>query len=304
MPPGHSDHDGEDGDDTPPTRSYVDALLRGNLSVDQVADLRAEIASRAEEESARLARSYPPPPRRPSVPPSIPPTTPRSFGSRPPAGPPSAPPTTVRSYGVRLPSTAPASPRPASEPAAPPPFTLPPIEDYGSSYGPGLPADPRVDPVDEDDLRTLARTYVPAPRPAEVEVHGDDDEGGDLTAVHIYTASEVAELIDLGDLGGVGAELGHTPTPTAQRAAPDEYDVLLDETYLAALGGAASVPRLALAPDRVTELPLGPQAAFVLSHLDGESSVEDVLDISGLGRLETLRILYDLLQDGVIRVPG
>ena len=47
----------DEGDDTPPTRSYVDALLHGNLSQDQVANLRAEIASRAEEESAQLARS-------------------------------------------------------------------------------------------------------------------------------------------------------------------------------------------------------------------------------------------------------
>ena len=280
MPPGHSDRDGAD-DDTPPTRSYVDALLRGNLSHDQVADLRAEIASRAEEESATLARSYPPPPQ---------PSSQRAFSSRPP----SLAPTSPRSYGARPPSIP--VPRSYAPPPAPRPFTLPPIEDYGSSYGPGPSSDPRVE-LDDDDVHTVAREYTPAPA-------DEDDEGGNLTAVHIYAQGEIADLVDLGDLDGLGVDLGHTPTPRAQRVARGEHDALLTETYLAALGGVASVPRLALAPERVTELTLGPQAAFVLSHLDGDSSVEDVVDISGLSRLETLRILFDLLQTGVIRLPG
>ena len=56
--------------------------------------------------------------------------------------------------------------------------------------------------------------------------------------------------------------------------------------------------------DRVTSLPLEPQAAFVLSRVDGGSSVEDVIDMSGLARLDTLRILYALLEQGVIEVGG
>ena len=75
------------------------------------------------------------------------------------------------------------------------------------------------------------------------------------------------------------------------------------ESYLAALGGIAGVPRLAVDPTRVPSLPLGPQVAFVLSRIDGACSVDDVLDMSGFAREETLRILYELLQQGVIEVP-
>jgi len=336
MPPGHSDRDGED-DDTPPTRSYVDALLHGNLSVDQVADLRAGIAGRAEAEAARpeprpsAAPTAPFSGRPPSLPPTsqrlltsrpstLPPTSPRSYG----AAPPTLPPTSPRSYGAAPPTLPPTSrpapatlrgtSRPPPLPADPWPITLPPIEDYGSSYGPGPVVDPRVEPVDDpEDLRTLARSY--APEPADPEdmrtlarsyapspTDSDDDEPN-LTAVHIYSAVELADLVELGDLDGLGGDIGHTPAPHARRVAAAEYDALLDQTYLAALGGPATVPSLAVAPPRVIELSLGPQVAFVLSCVDGASSVEDVLDISGLARLETLRILYDLLQDGVIRVP-
>jgi hypothetical protein len=76
------------------------------------------------------------------------------------------------------------------------------------------------------------------------------------------------------------------------------------ERCLAALGGPRSVPRVMLSPARVKDLPLDCQAAFVLSQIDGMCSVDDIVDISGLARSETLQILYDLAQQGVIQVPG
>jgi hypothetical protein len=38
----------------------------------------------------------------------------------------------------------------------------------------------------------------------------------------------------------------------------------------------------------------------VLSRIDGFSTFEDVIDISGLPRFDTCRILDKLLQDGII----
>src|SRR4051812_31204048 len=117
MAGGRSDNpDGEGGEDTPPTRSYVDALLRGNLSADQVASLRAEIATRAEEEAAQLPRSYPPgpsgapstpPPSSPPLSPRVAPRTPLPSSSRPrvPTAPPSKPPASWPS--LRFPNSSP-----------------------------------------------------------------------------------------------------------------------------------------------------------------------------------------------------
>jgi DNA-binding IclR family transcriptional regulator len=39
----------------------------------------------------------------------------------------------------------------------------------------------------------------------------------------------------------------------------------------------------------------------VLSLVDGGSSVDELVDISGLSRSETIRILHGLLKKGVIR---
>ena len=75
----------------------------------------------------------------------------------------------------------------------------------------------------------------------------------------------------------------------------------IDDAYLVALGGVTSVPRLAVQASRVASLALEPQAAFVLSRIDGGSSIEDVIDMSGLSRSETIRILHELLKKGVIR---
>jgi hypothetical protein len=312
MPAGRSESgDGEES--TPPTRSYVDALLHGNLSADQVASLRAEIASRAEEEAARLARSYPPPSPR---------AAPHSSG--PPNGP-------VPAAG-RVPSW-PAGPR--TRPLTGPPAE--PSEDEGQrtvvrTYIPpeALPDEDEQrtvmraalsDAVDDDDQRTRAHaSYAPSSPPAADEapfsfeppadigepyVFDDDPPGEDLTAVR-GPASLGSPTIDLGDLGdfeGAVTSPGRAAPSSAPRPSP-EYDTLLEQTFLVALGGVASVPSVALPPARVTELPLGPQVAFVLSRLDGMSSVDDVLDMSAFPRLETLRILYDLLQQGVIRVEG
>ena len=42
------------------------------------------------------------------------------------------------------------------------------------------------------------------------------------------------------------------------------------------------------------------RAGFVLTFVDGMSSVDDILDASGLPRVEALHILADLLTKGVI----
>jgi hypothetical protein len=146
-------------------------------------------------------------------------------------------------------------------------------------------------PPDEDDQRTVARSYLPPP-------DEEDDEAGP-TAVHVYTTEDIVDLVDLGDLGDLAVS-GLEPAPEAGIADAGGAE----RRYLAALGGVGGVPCLAIEPAQVVELPLGPQAAFVLSRIDGASSVEDVIDMSGFGRDETLRVLHDLLEQGVIRVEG
>lgn len=75
---------------------------------------------------------------------------------------------------------------------------------------------------------------------------------------------------------------------------------VLSQMYLARLGSLAQVVRVALSGDEIRWLSLDHRAGFLLSLVDGASSIETLLDISGMPRLEALRILYGLLDQRVI----
>jgi hypothetical protein len=47
-------------------------------------------------------------------------------------------------------------------------------------------------------------------------------------------------------------------------------------------------------------LNLDHRAGFVLSQIDGEVNYEDLFSVSGMSRVDTARILSQLLRDGVI----
>ena len=70
---------------------------------------------------------------------------------------------------------------------------------------------------------------------------------------------------------------------------------LLGRTYQAVLGGLDKIPQHGNATPN-----LEPRSAFLLSRLDGSLTIEDVLDVSGMPRLEALRVLAELVVRGVI----
>lgn len=84
--------------------------------------------------------------------------------------------------------------------------------------------------------------------------------------------------------------------PLAPSVPPGE-GVSTEAEIMARLGSASAVPVLVA---DVTKLNLDHRAAFVLRFLDGMSSVDDVLDASGLPRIDALRILDSLLGARVI----
>jgi hypothetical protein len=47
-------------------------------------------------------------------------------------------------------------------------------------------------------------------------------------------------------------------------------------------------------------LSLDHRAGFLLSLVDGISTVEEILDMSGMTRLEALRLMYTLTQQNVV----
>ena len=64
--------------------------------------------------------------------------------------------------------------------------------------------------------------------------------------------------------------------------------------------GTARVPRLAIDPAAVEQLTAGPMGAFVISRIDGVSTVEEVVDACGLPAHQTLDVLCTLHRAGAI----
>jgi hypothetical protein len=72
-------------------------------------------------------------------------------------------------------------------------------------------------------------------------------------------------------------------------------EVLLD-MYSSRISGLHRVPAVAMGADQIRWLSLDHRAGFILSMIDGVSSVDDLLDVSGMPRLDALRIVCELLD--------
>ena len=57
-----------------------------------------------------------------------------------------------------------------------------------------------------------------------------------------------------------------------------------------------------MSPTEARWLSLDSRAGFVLSLIDGQASVEDVMDMTAMPRLDALKILYELLDRKVIEI--
>jgi hypothetical protein len=75
---------------------------------------------------------------------------------------------------------------------------------------------------------------------------------------------------------------------------------VLTQMYAARIGPMDQVALVAVPPEQITWLSLDHRAGFLLSLVDGVSSIEEILDISGMSRLDALRIMYTLVQQNVI----
>ncbi|MFO0727015.1 MAG: hypothetical protein U1E65_24760 [Myxococcota bacterium] len=79
-----------------------------------------------------------------------------------------------------------------------------------------------------------------------------------------------------------------------------ETRVRLEQIYGGKLGSLEAAPKVLLSGEELIWLNLNHRAGFILSQVDGNVSYEDLISLSGMPRLDTLRILCTLLQEGVI----
>jgi hypothetical protein len=119
-------------------------------------------------------------------------------------------------------------------------------------------------------------------------------------------AREMQERYELGDFSGAlrAAELvlGREPEHARAQAFAEQCRDKLTSLYLARLGGGARAIERAVESTDVRWLGIDHRAGFMLSQIEGHTSIEELVDISGLPRHDALKLLVELVGAGAVRI--
>src|SRR5262249_41275404 len=117
-------------------------------------------------------------------------------------------------------------------------------------------------------------------------------------------AKELAELVLARDYKAalVVAEeiLADDPSNLDAREAMLRCQSEMEDLYVKRLGALSQVPAVAVAPAEIPSLALNHRSGFILALVDGVSTLEMILDVCGMSRLEALRVLLELVQSGIL----
>jgi len=165
-------------------------------------------------------------------------------------------------------------------------------------------------------VRRIPAPAAPAPSPApaplsamlaEIDAGAPTDERPDdrtrrrMTAL-VERAAEAtragrhAEAVEAVDLA-----LSQDPdSAVAQKLVHRSRDAIV-AAYHGFLGDLEIRPSLAMPMHELAQEDLDPRIAFLLSRVDGNLTYEEILDVSGMSRLEALRHLTSLVRRGILR---
>ncbi len=257
---------------------------------------------------------------------------PSGSGTTRPAG------TTNRSSRQQPPSSGPRSNPPTSPPARTP--TAPPSARASQppprASTPGMGATSRTGPSaagrETNDIESLIRagladlergapTARPSPStpprkpasepPARAPATSAAGSGGGVTFSSPPPGADLDDLMlqarrkqSLGDFSGSLQLVEQVLTANADHVEARRYltenTARLLEMYRSKLGKIAHRPRLKLRQQEIIWQSLDHRAGFLLSQVDGGTSYEDIIEISGLSELEATRLLAKLVDQGVI----
>jgi hypothetical protein len=116
--------------------------------------------------------------------------------------------------------------------------------------------------------------------------------------------AEMNERFSLGDYTGAleMSELILAEEPGNLEAAEcgENCRSVLENMFSAKIGPLERVPVVVVPRTQMRWLTMDHRAGFILSLIDGSSSVEMILDVSGMPKLDALRILHDLVQQRIV----
>lgn len=117
------------------------------------------------------------------------------------------------------------------------------------------------------------------------------------------TEQEMNDRMSVGDYSGaleIAEKLLAEKASDSVRSVADNCRAVLKQMYSTRIGPLDRVPSVAVARDQLRWLSIDHKAGFVLSLVDGVSTLEMIIDVSGMPQLDTLRILSELVQQRII----
>ena len=92
------------------------------------------------------------------------------------------------------------------------------------------------------------------------------------------------------------------PLHAEARALSKACSAALERDCLSIIGSTSAILEVAVTPDELKGFGLDHVSGFLLSLMDGSTSVDTLLDLCGLSRLLALRHLRDLVVRGIAQV--
>jgi hypothetical protein len=145
-------------------------------------------------------------------------------------------------------------------------------------------------PLDATDDLTPFAELPPSKTSGSGRTKPPHEDMRDRFSLGDYTgALEVAEQL-----------LAQSPDDPEARDCAEQSRTVLIQMYTAKIGPLDRVPLVMVPREQLRWLSIDHRAGFVLSHIDGVSSLEMILDVSGMPTLDAMRILCELHQQRII----
>ena len=174
----------------------------------------------------------------------------------------------------------------------------PPNESPARSENPfahDAPTGVRNRPLSEMAASSFVLEEVDGP-PSEIPSEGANFDAITAQARRLYEKGEFETALEI--VSDVLNQTDHTEARQLRGVLEGEMERMQHER----LGSLVQVPNLKVSMGDIAGLDLDHRAGFLLSQIDGMLCFEDILDMSSMSRLETLTLLADLFEKGIIGV--
>jgi hypothetical protein len=184
----------------------------------------------------------------------------------------------------------------AANTRSPSPPRMPSVLSMANARAPSVPEMPAVRRPSAANIEAAVLGAIGNAGPDIVERTIDDPiaEMRERFSLGDYTgALEIAELM-----------LAEDPHDSEAGQCAQSCRAVLESMYAARLGSLDRVPTVLVQSAQLRWLSIDHRAGFVLSLIDGSSTLEMILDVCGMPRLDAIRILHELVQQRVVALEG